>query len=83
MPFKNGKYFDSITIQSVDKAISPVNKFPNIRIAYFWHSPSASRIISQNCFNVVNKGINKPDSALQTIACNEILNIKKIFASFP
>ncbi len=82
MPFKNGKYVDSITIQSVDNAISSVNKLSNIRITYFWYSPSVSRIVSQNYFNVVNKGINKPDSALQAITCNEILYIKQIFASF-
>jgi len=82
MPFKNGKYVDTITIQSVVNAISSINKLSNIRITYFRHRPSASRIISQNCFNVVNKGINKPDGALQTVTCNELLNIKKIFASF-
>jgi len=82
MSFKNRKYVDSITIQSVDDAISPVNKFSNIRITYFWYSPSASRIVSQNCFNVVDKGINKPDRALQTITCNEIFYIKQVFASF-
>ena len=82
MPFKNGKYLNSITIQSVDNAISSVNKFSNIRITYFWHSPSASRIVSQNCFSMVNKGINKPDSALQTVTCNELLYINQIFTSF-
>ena len=82
MPFKNGKYVDSITIQSVDNAISSVNKLSNIRITYFWHSPSASRIISQNCFNVVNKGINKPDSALYTVTSNKLLYINQIFSSF-
>jgi len=76
MSFKNGKYVDTITIQSVDNAVSPVNKFSNIWITYFWHSPSASRIVSQNRFDVVNKGINKPDSALRTITRNEILNTK-------
>jgi len=82
MPLKNGKYFDSITIQSIDDAISSVNKLSNIWVTYFRYSPSASRIVSQNCFNVVNKGINKPDRALQTITCDEILYIKQIFASF-
>ncbi len=82
MSFKNRKYFDSINIQSVDNAISSVNKLSNIRTSYFWHSPSASWIISQNCFNVINKCINKPDSALQAITCNEILCVKQIFASF-
>ncbi len=82
MPFKNGKYVDLITIQSVDNAISSINKLSNISITYFWHCPSTSRIVSQNCFNVVNKGINKPDCALQAITCNEILYIKQIFASF-
>ena len=83
MPFKNGKYFDSITIQSVDNAISSVNKLSNVRITYFRHNPSASRIVSQNCFSMVNQGINKPDSALQTVTCNELLYINQIFASFP
>jgi len=46
MPFKNSKYFNSIVIQSVDNAISSVNKLSNIRITYFWHSPSAFRIVS-------------------------------------
>ena len=82
MPFKNGKYFNSITIQSVDNAISSVNKLSNVWITYFWHSPSASWIVGQNCFSMVNKGINKPDSTLQAITCNELLYIKQIFASF-
>lgn len=75
MPFKNGKYVDSITIQSVNNAISSVNKLSYVRITYFWHSPPASRIVSQNCFSVVNNGIYKPGSALRTIACNELLCI--------
>ena len=83
MPFKNGKYVDSITIQSVDNAISPVNKLSNIRTTYFRHAPSASRIVSQICFSLVNKGINKPDSALHTVTCNELLYIDQIFDSFP
>ncbi len=83
MPFKNGKYVDSITIQSVDNAISSVNKLSNIRITYFRHSPYASRIVSQNCFSLVNQGINKPNSALYTVTCNKLLYINQIFSSFP
>jgi len=82
VPFKNGKYVDSITIQSVDNAISSVNKLSNIRVTYFWHSPSASRIVSQNCFSLVNQGINKPNSALYTVTCNKLLYINQIFSSF-
>ncbi len=73
MPFKNSKYFNAITIQSVDNAISSVNKLSDVRITYFWHSPSASRIVSQNIFSVVNKGINKPGSAFQAITSYELL----------
>ena len=82
MPFKNGKDFNSITIQPVDNAISSVNKFSNVRNTYFRHSPPASRIASQNCFSMVNKGINKPSSTLQTVTCNELFYIDHIFASF-
>jgi len=82
MPFKNSKYFKSIAIQSVDNAISSVNKLSNIRITYFRHSPSASRIVSQNCLCMINQGIYKPDSSLQAVTCNELLNPNKIFTSF-
>ena len=82
MSFKNSKYFNSITIQSVDNAISAVNKLSDVRITYFWHSPSASRIVRQNIFSVVNKGINKPDSAFQVITSYEILNLSQIFTGF-
>jgi len=83
MTFKNGKYLNSITIQSVDNAITPENKLSYVRITYFRHSPSASRIFRQYRFSVVNNGIYKPDSALRTIACNELLYISQIFTSFP
>lgn len=82
MPFKNSKYFYTITIQSVDNAISSVNKLSKVRITYFRHSPSASRIAGQYCFSMVNKGINKTASALHTVTCNEFLYINQIFASF-
>lgn len=83
MPFKNGKYFDTILVQSVDNAISSANKLSKVCIAYFRHSPSASRIVSQNCFSMVNKGINKPYCAFSTITRNELLYFNQIFASFP
>jgi len=82
MPFKNSKYLNSITIQSVDNAISSVNKLPNIRITYFWHSPSASRIFSQNCFSMVNQAINEPNSALFTVTSDKLLYFNQIFTSF-
>ena len=82
MPFKDGKYIDSIAIQSVDNAISSVNKLSNIRITYFRYSPTASRIAGQNCFSMVNKGINKSDSTLQAVTCNKFLYINQIFSSF-
>lgn len=82
MPFKNGKYFNSITIQPVDNAISSVNKLSNVWITYFWNSPSTSRIVSQNRFSMVNKGINKPDSTFRAITCNELLYINQIITSF-
>lgn len=82
MPFKNGKYFDSTAIQAVDNAISSVNKLPNIRITYFRHSPTASRIVSQNCLCMINQGIYKPDSALYAVTCNEFLNLNQIFTGF-
>jgi len=75
MSFKNGKYFNLIIIKSVDYAISTVNKLSDVRIAYFWHCPSTSRIIRQNCFSMVNESINKPNSALQTVTRNELLYI--------
>jgi len=31
---------------------------------------------------MINQGIYKPDSALQAVACNEFLNLNKIFTSF-
>lgn len=83
MTFKNRKYFNLITIQSVDDAITSVNKFSNVGITYFWHSPSASRVVSQQCFCMVNNGIYKPDSALRAIACDELLYLSQIFTSFP
>ena len=82
MPFKNSKYFNSVSIQSVDNAISSVNKLSNVRITYFWHSPSASRIVSQNCLSMINQGIYKPDSALYAVTCNEFLNLNQIFTGF-
>ena len=82
MPLKNGKYFNAIAIHSVDNAIALVNKFSNVRITYFWNSSATSRIVSQNRFSMVNEGINKPNSALCTVTCNELLYIKQIIASF-
>ena len=82
MSFKNGKYFYNISPESVDNAISPVNEFANVRMTYFRHSPAASRIFRQNCFSMVNKGIHKPDRALQTVTGNERLDFSQIFASF-
>ncbi|MBP1727984.1 MAG: hypothetical protein H6Q56_357 [Deltaproteobacteria bacterium] len=54
MPFKNGKYFNSITIQTVDNAISSVNELSNVRIAYFWYCPPASPVIRQNSLCMIN-----------------------------
>lgn len=83
MPFKNGKYFNPITIQSVDNAISSVNELSNVRIACFRYCPPASRVIRQNSLCMINQGIDKPDSTLHTVTCNELLYINQIFASFP
>lgn len=83
MPFKNGKYFNSITIQSVDNAISSVNELSNVRNAYFWYCPPASRVIRQKSLCMINDGIDKPGSALHTVTCNELRYIDRIFASFP
>ncbi|OGR05941.1 MAG: hypothetical protein A2511_05370 [Deltaproteobacteria bacterium RIFOXYD12_FULL_50_9] len=82
MPLKNGKYFNLIAIQSIDNTISSVNKLSNVRITYFWNSSSTSRIVGQNCFSMVNKGINKPDRTIHAITCNELLYINQIIASF-
>jgi len=54
MPFKNGKYFNSITIQTVDNAISSVNELSNVRIAYFWYCPLAFPVIRQNSLCMIN-----------------------------
>ena len=54
MSFKNGKYFNAITIQSVYNSVSLVNQLSNIRIAYFWHTPSAFRVVSQNSLSIIN-----------------------------
>ena len=83
MPFKNGKYLNSIAIQSVDDAISSVNKLANVRMTYFRHSPATSRIISQNCFSMVNQGIDKLECPLQAVTGNELLYLNQIFSSFP
>ena len=82
MSFKNGKNFQNIPLQTVNNAISWVNKFSHVGIAYFRHNPSASRVVSQNGLCMINQGINKPDSALQAVPCNELLYLNQIFTSF-
>ena len=83
MPFKNGKYFRSIPLQAVHNAVSSENKLSHVGIAYFWYNPSASWVVSQNCLCMINQGINKPNSTLPAIPCNELLYLNQIFTGFP
>jgi len=82
MPFKDGKYFQNIPLESVHNAVSPVNQLSYVGIADFRHYPSASRVICQYSLSIVNQGINKPNSALQAVTCNEILDLSQIFTGF-
>ena len=67
MSFKNGKYFQNIPLQAVNNAVTTVNKLSNVGIACFRYDPSASGVVSQNCFGMSNQGVNKPDSTLHTV----------------
>src|ERR1039457_3065031 len=83
MPFKNGKYFRNIHLQTIYNAVSSVDKLSHVGIACFRHNPSASQVVSQHRLCMINQGINKPDSAFQAVPCNELLYLNQIFTSFP